>query len=169
MAQEKSSLPKAGNFDGAAHGGSAGLRVVRMTDLPPGFGELAADALGDGVRLLEVLREDWLSGKLRFNQHGEALFAAMTAQAALLGVCGLTADPYAKVAFVGRVRRLYVLRAARSYGVGRALLDKVCWAARASGYERLRVRAPVSAFAFYERCQFLRAVGESGATHLRRI
>jgi predicted N-acetyltransferase YhbS len=54
-------------------------------------------------------------------------------------------------------------------GAGRALVEAVVSAAQESGYPRLRVRAPASAHAFYERCGFLRAVGEASATHLRPL
>ena len=100
------------------------LRVARLPGLPEGFEELAADALADGHRILEVLRADWDSGALRFERPGEALFAAF-AGSALLGICGLTPDPYLKGEQAGRLRRLYVRRAARGHGAGRALLDAV--------------------------------------------
>ncbi len=136
--------------------------------LPEGLGELAADATADGARMLDVLQEDWAAGTLRFDGWGEALFAAHLGDA-LLGLCGLTRDPYVQAAAVGRVRRLYVLRAARRAGVGRALVDAVAEEAARSGYPRLRVRSPASAHAFYERCGFLRAVGEASATHVRPL
>jgi GNAT superfamily N-acetyltransferase len=140
------------------------IRVLRLSGLPEGFEELAADALADGHRVLEVLRADWDSGALRFERPGEALFAAH-AGAALLGVCGLTMDPYLKGDGAGRVRRIYVRRAARRHGVGRALLGAVAAQALEFGWVRLRLRAPPAAFAFYEACGFLRAVGEPAATH----
>lgn len=159
---------RAGNADVRVPGGEAALRVLRLTALPAGFEELAADATGDGVRLLDVLREDWLDGRLRFDQPGEAFFAVL-AGPALLGVCGLTIDPYTRSERLGRVRRLYVRRASRRAGAGRALLDAVVAAATEAGFPRLRVRAPASTFAFYERCGFLRTVGEASATHLRPL
>jgi GNAT superfamily N-acetyltransferase len=142
--------------------------VQRVASLPDGFGELAADALADGEKLLEVLREDWDSGALRFDGPGEALFAA-TAGQALLGVCGLTRDPYLQAEEVGRVRRLYVRRAARRHGAGRMLVGAVLSAAREAGWRRVRVRAPAAAFAFYDACGFLRTVGEKAATHVRMV
>lgn len=140
------------------------LRVVRLSGLPEGFEELAADALADGHRVLEVLHADWDSGALRFERPGEALFAAF-AGPALLGVCGLTPDPYLKGDGAGRVRRIYVRRAARRHGVGRASLGAVAAQALEFGWVRLRLRAPPATFAFYEACGFLRAVGEPAATH----
>jgi len=144
------------------------LRILRSRDLPPCFEELAADATGDDVRILDVLREDWAAGTMRFSAQGEALFVAMIGEA-LVGLCGLTRDPYAKAEGLGRVRRIYVRRKTRCVGAGRALLDAVAEQAREMGYARLRARAPVSAFAFYERSGFLRVVGESCVTHVRPL
>jgi GNAT superfamily N-acetyltransferase len=139
------------------------LLVHRIAGLPSGFEELAADALADGQRMLEVVREDWVSGDVRFDGPGEALFAAM-ASGSLVGIGGLTRDPY--VAEAGRVRRLYVRRASRGHGVGRALVGAIAAAAAEAGWPRLRVRAPVAAFRFYEGCGFLRAVGAKAASHV---
>lgn len=140
------------------------IRVMRLSGLPEGFEELAADALADGQKVLEVLRADWDSGALRFERPGEALFAAY-AGSALLGLCGVTPDPYVQDEQTGRMRRLYVRRAARRHGAGRELLRAIAAEARGHGWLRLRVRAPAAAFAFYEACGFLRAVGEPAATH----
>jgi GNAT superfamily N-acetyltransferase len=140
------------------------IRIAPLRDLPAGFEELAADAVADGQKVLEVLREDWTSGALRFDGPGEALFGARAGEA-LLGICGLTRDPYLAGEQAGRVRRIYVRRAARRHGVGRTLLRALAAQGGAAGWARLRVRAPVAAFAFYEACGFLRAVGEPSATH----
>jgi len=105
---------------------------------------------------------------MRFSAQGEALFVAMIGES-LVGLCGLTRDPYTKAEGLGRVRRIYVRRKTRYAGAGRALLDAVAEQAREMGYARLRARAPVSAFAFYERSQFLRVVGEPCVTHVRPL
>jgi len=146
----------------------AAIRIARIDALPEQFEDLAADALGGGQRMLEVLREDWQAGTLRFDGLGDALLAAHVGSA-LVGVCALTRDPYLPQDRVGRVRRLYVLRAARRCGIGRALVQAVVAQAAGCRYPRLRVRAPVSAFGFYESCGFLRAVGERSATHVHPL
>ncbi|WP_137177923.1 GNAT family N-acetyltransferase [Roseomonas sp. AR75] len=140
------------------------IRVALIRALPPAFGELAADALADSQKMLEVLREDWESGTQRFDGPGAALFAAYAGDA-LLGLGGLTRDPYLQDS-AGRVRRLYVRRASRGHGAGRALVEAIIAGAAEAGWPRVRVRAPASAFRFYERCGFLRAVGERAATHV---
>jgi GNAT superfamily N-acetyltransferase len=136
--------------------------------LPEGLPDLAADAAADAVRLVEVLREDWEAGRVTFDAPGEALFGAFKG-AALLGLCGLTGDPYLRQDNVGRVRRLYVLRAARRVGVGAALVSAVEKAGSTAGLMRLRVRSPASAFGFYARLGFLRVVGEPAATHVKLL
>jgi len=141
--------------------------VRRVAALPPAFEELAADALADGERLLEVLRDDWQAGGPRFDGPGEALFIAEAA-GALIGIGGLTRDPYLADEAAGRVRRLYVRRASRRHGAGRALLGAIAESARQAGW-RLRVRTPVAAFAFYEACGFLRCVREKAATHVMPV
>lgn len=142
----------------------AAARITRLTALPAAFEELAADAMADGVRLLDVLRADWTAGAIRFDGPGEGLFAAH-AGAVLVGIGGLTRDPYVQDG-AGRVRRLYVRRASRRHGAGRALLDAIVAEARGAARPRLRARAPMPAFAFYEACGFLRTVGEVSATHV---
>ncbi len=145
--------------------GAHPVLVLRAIRLPEDFEELAADAIADGQKLLEVLREDWDSGALRFDGPGDALFVAR-AGGALIGIGGLTRDPYLAGEAAGRVRRLYVRRAARRHGAGRALVAAMAAAARDAGWPRLRVRAPAAAFGFYESCGFLRTVGERSASHV---
>lgn len=140
-------------------------RIERIVQLPDGFADLAADAVASGERMLEVLREDWDAGTIRFDGWGEALFA-LHGPNGLVGLGGLTRDPFAGEDVVGRVRRFYIRRSARRIGAGSALLGAIVQEATASGYPRLRVRSPVAAFAFYEACGFLRAVREKGATHI---
>jgi GNAT superfamily N-acetyltransferase len=135
----------------------------RQTGLPVGFEALLADSLADGWRLLQVFWEDWQAGRLRFEGPGESLFACHAGDR-LLAVCGCSHDPYARSPGTGRVRRLYVRREARGHGLGRALLRAVAEAAIPE-FSMLHVRAPASAWAFYQRCGFLRAVGEPSATH----
>lgn len=144
-----------------------GATVERLRGLPVGFDALLADSLADGWRMLQVLLEDWEAGTVRFDGPGEALFGALDG-VRLVAIGGCTRDPYSSMPDVGRVRRFYVRRDARRRGAGRALLDAIT-AQAAQEFVALRVRAPTSAWPFYERCGFLRAVGEPSATHLRPL
>jgi GNAT superfamily N-acetyltransferase len=87
----------------------------------------------------------------------------------VVGVCGLTIDPYAADPAVGRVRRLYVLRAFRGRGVGRGLVEAVV---RAAGERfrtlRLRTESPEAAV-FYERLGFQPVAGVPDCTHVREL
>jgi GNAT superfamily N-acetyltransferase len=139
--------------------------VLRVLDLPPTFDALASAARAEGHRMLDVLREDWESGAIRFDGAGEALFVAYSADG-MVGMIGLTRDPYMREGSAGRLRRLYVRPDQRRGGVGRALVAAAVKAGREGGWPRLRVRSPPAAFAFYEACGFLRAVGEVSATHV---
>jgi GNAT superfamily N-acetyltransferase len=110
------------------------------------------------------LADEWAPGTNRFDRPGEALFAAW-AGVALVGVCGLNADPDAAGTAVGRVRRLYVLRAFRGQGVGASLVQAVIRSAGAR-FRSLRVRTESAAAGrLYRRLGFAPAVGVSDCTH----
>ena len=85
---------------------------------------LRAESLQEGYRFIQRLCDEWISGANRFSAPGEALFLAI-ADGRVVGVCGLNCDPYRHDPRTGRVRRLYVSRAHRRSGVGRALLEAV--------------------------------------------
>jgi GNAT superfamily N-acetyltransferase len=139
--------------------------VERLTDLSPGIlSALVADSERDGWRFVRRLADEWASGVNRFDRPGERLFAAQSG-GAVLGVGGLNVDPYAADPTVGRVRRLYVLRAHRGRGVGRELVHAIIRAA-AGRFRRLRLRTESpDAARFYERLGFRPAVGASDCTH----
>jgi GNAT superfamily N-acetyltransferase len=85
----------------------------------------------------------------------------------LIGVCGLTPDPYLGIVTppVGRVRHLYVMPEYRRVGVGRALVEAIVAAARPH-YACLRLRTTtVQARAFYQTLGFL-PTHEPDATHV---
>jgi len=89
------------------------VEIVRLNELPAdGLAGLVAEAERHGFRFVRRLAEEWASGATRFDGPGEALFAAVVG-GRVIGVCGLTADPYAAASRVGRVRRLYVAAAHR--------------------------------------------------------
>jgi GNAT superfamily N-acetyltransferase len=125
---------------------------------------LVAEANEEGLLFLNRLVDDWRSGANWFDQIGEALFLAYR-QHKLLGVCGLNVDPYAQDRTVGRVRHLFVRRAARRTSIGRLLLETVV--AEAKGrFRQLRLKTnSADADAFYRRMGFHRIRNSEHATH----
>ncbi|WP_426957215.1 GNAT family N-acetyltransferase [Muricoccus radiodurans] len=143
------------------------VAVLRTIALPSGLPALRDRAEAEGFRMLRVLEEDWVDGSVRFNGAGEALFTLVEG-ATLLGIGGVTQDPYAD-AGTARVRRLYVDASRRRKGLGRMLVDAIVEHAAANGFRLIRVRAPDPAGAFYERCGFLRDISTGSATHSRPL
>ncbi|HEX2205461.1 MAG TPA: GNAT family N-acetyltransferase [Longimicrobium sp.] len=128
---------------------------------------LVAESEADGFHFLRRFHGDWLAGRARADAVDE-WFLGVFDGGALVAVGGVTPDPYAADARVGRVRHLYVARAHRRRGLGRRLLAEL--EARARGvYDLLRLRTDTpEASRFYESLGF--APVESGsATHLRRL
>jgi GNAT superfamily N-acetyltransferase len=91
--------------------------------------DLVNESLTEGHRHISRLLEDYKSGRNKFSEEGEALFAAYLKDR-IIGICGLNKDPYLNDKSIGRVRRLYVLKAYRKHGVGRRLMDTVIQEAR---------------------------------------
>jgi GNAT superfamily N-acetyltransferase len=139
--------------------------VARLSDMPAdAFAPLVAESEREGWRFVRLLADEWAAGTNRFDRPGEALFAAWV-DGAFVGVCGLNADPYGADPAVGRVRRLYVLRAFRGRGVGRHLVQAVIQSARAR-FRSLRVRTEnAAAGRLYGQLGFVPAVGVPDCTH----
>lgn len=142
-------------------------KIVRITDLElESLQALRAESSQEGFRFMKRLCDDWISGANRFSGSGEALFLAV-AGSQVVGICGLNRDPYANDSRVGRVRRLYVLRAHRRIGVGRALLDVVITRAR-DHFNLLRVRTE-AAGDFYTARGFRRDTSDAEASHVLEL
>lgn len=123
---------------------------------------LAEASEGDGTFLLR-LRDEWAAGAIRFDQEGEILLGAFSDDV-LIGVGGLSHDPYEPEAGLVRLRHLYVLEAERGRGVGRLLVARLVDHARAhSRHVRLRTQNPEAA-RLYESLGFV-ATGRANETH----
>lgn len=144
-----------------------GVSVVRVGDaLPDGIDLLRAAARDQGYAHIDRLAEDWASRAERFDNPGEALFAAFLGST-LAGVGGVTREPSAPDGDVLRARRLYVLPQFRGRGIGRALVDAIVEHAFQS-VSRLTVHAGRDAPAFWDHLGFART-DAPGLTHeLRR-
>lgn len=120
-----------------------------------------------GERFLRRLVDEWRSGANRFDALGEALFVAYL-EGRILGVCGLSRDPYAPGDATGRVRHLYVAAGHRRRGIGKALVLAVMEHARGV-FPRLRLRTQSEAAAcFYQSLGFQRCE-EPEATHILNL
>ncbi|HXP10668.1 MAG TPA: GNAT family N-acetyltransferase [Acidobacteriaceae bacterium] len=78
----------------------------------------------EGLHFLVRLKDEYLTGQKCFNAPGETLLGAYH-QAELLGVCGLTKDPYSNAPNTGRIRHLYVHPSTRSQGIGSQLVRTI--------------------------------------------
>lgn len=140
------------------------VRELRAADLD----ELLADSAATGWRHLARLWDDWVAASNRFDGRGEGLFLCRDRERAI-GVCGINVDPYARDATVGRLRRLYVLRAYRRAGVGSRLVRHVLDEAQASFREvRLRTDNPIADH-FYRALGFTPAADVEGCSHIWQL
>ena len=82
----------------------------------------------------------------------------------IIGVGGVTPDPYVDDPTTGRIRHLYVAAASRRRGVGAALM-RALEARACQQYDRLRLRTDTrDAATFYERLGYV-PVNHDTATH----
>jgi GNAT superfamily N-acetyltransferase len=134
----------------------------------PMLSPLVAESVEEGLRFLGRLQPEYASGQARFDAEGETFLGAF-ADAALIGVGGLTRDVYGAEPHTGRLRHLYVRRDWRRRGIGRVLVAELELRARAH-FTALVLRTDTTAAA-----QFYRALGyeqiavPSTATHRRAL
>ena len=132
-----------------------------VAELPTGFDALRAEAQGEGYRHLDRLAEEWNTNKARFEQDGEALFAAWV-DADLAGIGGLTIDPVLPSAL--RMRRFYVAKSSRRTGIGRAIAKSLLAQPRASD-RAITVNAAAGSEPFWESLGFVQDPRD-GHTHV---
>jgi len=142
-------------------------RLERLDPLTEDFRALAEESRREGFWMLVRLLDGWESGRNRFSRRGETVLAAWRGDG-LAGVCGLNVDPYVDRPRQGRIRHLYVSPAHRGNRVGRLLVEAVIDKARRH-FRILRLRAPETAFGFYEALGFERIEGEEHVTHRLRL
>jgi ribosomal protein S18 acetylase RimI-like enzyme len=141
--------------------------IAPLTTTAPAaaLADLIAESEREGLRFGRRLAEEWASGATRFDGPGEALFVARAGND-VVGVCGLSVDPYAARPDVGRVRHLYVRPAHRRRAIGEALVSAVIAAARGRfAHLHLRTNNPAAA-RLYERLGFRPTPGAGQHTHV---
>lgn len=123
------------------------------------FAPILAEAEQAGGPFMLRVRDEWLSGVQRFDGPEEFLLGAWDGDL-LVGVGGVSRDPYDPKPGLGRVRHIYVLRERRGQGIGRALLEALIAGARPNfTVLRLRTRNPAAA-ALYEALGFLTSASD---------
>jgi GNAT superfamily N-acetyltransferase len=129
--------------------------------------ELAALGETEGFRFIRRFVDDLTAGRVRPNNRCE-FFLGVTAGDQLVGIGGVTPDPYLQDPLVGRLRHLYVRPGHRGAGVGRLLVAQL--EARAEHcYAFLRLRTDTAAAArFYEQLGY-EPVTTATATHQRAL
>jgi GNAT superfamily N-acetyltransferase len=85
---------------------------------------MLAESRQQGFKFVDTLVDDYATGKNRFQQPGEALFALFDG-AQLIAIGGLNRDPYGDDPRVGRIRHVYVLAAYRGQGLGKRLMERL--------------------------------------------
>jgi GNAT superfamily N-acetyltransferase len=143
-----------------------GTIIRRLDHLHPDrFSLLLAESEASGYRFLRRVADEWESGANRFARDGEALLAAEI-DGRLIGVCGLSIDPYLGDDHIGRVRNVYVLAGYRGHGIGRRLVEAAISEAKGR-FDRLRLRAEEPGPArLYESLGFLARSGIADCTHI---
>ncbi len=143
--------------------------VVEKILLPvDGIDMLAKEAEAEGYHFIPQTLNEWESGANRFAQAGEALlgvYVRVGTKTELVGMGGLTIDPFAGDPVVGRLRRIYVRTKWRRQGIGETLVAELL---RLAGrhFERVRLRAVnAGAAQLYERFGFV-PIEDGEATHL---
>jgi GNAT superfamily N-acetyltransferase len=143
------------------------IEIRRIPYTPEVFAPLMDEAEAGNVGFLLRLRDEWGSGALRFERPGEFLLGAL-AEGTLLGVGGVSHDPYEPTEGLGRVRHVYVVEARRRQGIARRLMTEVLRRA-SSSFKALRLRTgSAEAAALYESIGFRRS-DRSGETHRLQI
>lgn len=139
--------------------------VIRPVNLPvPGLDDLQAEASAEGFQFIDTLIEQWSTGENRFNQPGEILLGILENDI-LIAIGGLNRDQFLNDPSIGRIRRVYVRRAWRSQGSGRALVTALLDHAR-QHFRSVRLRAvSPNAARLYERLGFL-PIDDPNATHI---
>jgi GNAT superfamily N-acetyltransferase len=138
---------------------------IQKIELPiPGIERLLMEAQDEGYDFIQTLVDDWASGENRFDGPGERLCGHLD-QGLVVAVGGLNCDPFAGRPDMGRIRRVFVRRAWRNKGIGRALVNALIGEAR-SHFHCVRLRAEnEDAARLYERLGFV-SIADPDATHI---
>ena len=139
------------NFDMSP---SHDVKLIEFTDLNfTMIHSLVNEARHNGYDFIQRTIDDWNSGANKFDRRGEKLWGLVSGTE-LIGIGGLSRDPYADDVNTGRVRHLYILQAYRRKGYATLLMNPIINNARAHFTTlRLFTDNPFAA-EFYEKLGF---------------
>lgn len=130
-----------------------------------GFEMLRLESQKEGYRFLLRLEEEWANGKNRFSKKGEGLFK-ITFKEELIGIGGITQDPYVLDDNFGRIRRFYIKPNWRRKGIGQLLLEYIL-KDKSLQFKEISLRTDTDvASRFYEKNGFVRLKGRAHQTHV---
>lgn len=95
------------------------MKIIQITAIPTGLMSLVVESEIEGFRFLTRFVEDFKTSKNTFSKEGEALFIA-TENNKIIAIGGMNQQK--ETESVGRVRRFYVSKDYRKFGVGKKLL-----------------------------------------------
>lgn len=130
------------------------VKLIEFTDLNfTMIHSLVNEARHNGYDFIQRTIDDWNSGANKFDRRGEKLWGLVSGTE-LIGIGGLSRDPYADDVNTGRVRHLYILQAYRRKGYATLLMNPIINNARAHFTTlRLFTDNPFAA-EFYEKLGF---------------
>jgi GNAT superfamily N-acetyltransferase len=130
------------------------------------FAALVAESEADGFGFMRRFADSFPdSEQLR----EDAIWLTVWREKELVAFGGLTPDPHVEEPRVGRLRHIYVCRANRRRGVGRALVDALERAAD-DNFDVIRLRTDtVEAARFYGQLGYAALAGDAHATHQRHV
>jgi GNAT superfamily N-acetyltransferase len=140
------------------------IRFLEPSDLDA-LRRLANVASAEGFGLLDRLVGKVEAGSVLFDDPRQ-FFLCVVEGGEIIGVGGVTPDPYVSDSRVGRLRHVYIHPNRRRLGLGAALVQELVRIA-AAAYPTLRLRAETKgAGALYESLSFKQILDDS-ATHAR--
>jgi GNAT superfamily N-acetyltransferase len=131
----------------------------------PALNALVEESVREGYQFLSRLHAEFQDGTQRFDNPGETLLGVYRA-GDLLGIGGLTLDPFTSEAGVGRIRRVYIREDARRRGAARILVRSLMSAA-AEHFHTVTLRSVTDdASRLYESLEFDRVIDYPNVTHV---
>ncbi|MDX1414920.1 MAG: GNAT family N-acetyltransferase [Candidatus Promineifilaceae bacterium] len=145
------------------------LEIVKLHQLPEEDIEpLLEESHAQGMAFVEWLVDEYISGKNRYDQPGEGLFASYSGSQ-MIAVGGLSRDPYLPDLHAGRVRRVYVRSSWRRKGIGKLLVQRIIDEARLH-YDLVTLRTyDARGDKFYRSLGFHADREHYGATHFMAL